>query len=1783
MMLLYSKTLIAVALLVAQSVVVAAQWQYGYQPTCDACGNDDYSYNKHDSGGNSKGKLTSLTLTYLGTNQGGSNNEQGPLGDKWGYTGNVLPPRAVIRVFGKSNNNMGTFTVGFNEQFTVTASKFDSYTYFSFENTGSQVFIHTSCSQILKFGDQFGSLRVSGFTNTNGGNSAQCQPLKDCYENHEQCPQCVMCPANDKDFKPSVVSFAFVGGPAILSNPNQDKASISGSTITGNHATVVCNQVGFQQSLSVGQVGTIQNVQSGGNDLICHVSGSNGGYQSISIHVSCSDPLVVGDRFGALELSGFVLQNKKNYAQTISSSDPHVCPVCKRCCKMADLHAPHSITLPCDGPFQNNQRLQEWVSSAKCYEKDTNRPIKVTNSHAMLNGAETCALSATVTWTCVDDCGNTHHETATFSIVDNVPPQIVVPPKNEVAECNVNEPGAIPQGPFQQWLSIHGGMVAYDDCQSSDPCPTHTGSGTYGAPVGTTGFNSYYQSSTSILNSNSIHGQNYYSVFRSAELNAKSTSAYANNCGYCSTQAQKPCCANGVQYDNPCQAHCNNVYVYANGPCSSGYTTTNTNYITPFQNNVGVTSYLAGFCNCVGGYDPVCSIANGRDFFNSCQAQCSGVFNFVKGACSDYQSVVPYTGGTTTSQCTHCTGIHQACCGANGVEYTSPCHAACHGVTNWHYGACTIYAPTTFCGKDIQYSYSAPVMSGYLPHDSTLTRAVVEFKASDTCGNVVRNTATFQVIDTTPPNIQCLGKQLTYRADSSCAAFASFEQDAMEFLQLWVNKHGCLCAVDCSAVSWTATNVPVAPLVGKVGYVTFTASDAFGNAMSKNLKYDFSAISSEPCKVCGHEMYGQKVKASIQQLTFKFEGTSAQTLFVDEVFPEQQLVHPGATFSISVSGASYKKRDSNGGSSNKLPTNTVFHIGAYSATLHTSCSQPIATGQVINVGPYRLVLVGFRTDVSSSNMCQHSQQHCAYPVICNHAPKPYPTLAPTTMAPTPCEPTPTSVCPPYEDKKKYPVQGVTLRVVPGPAMVTNQQEGKAYVVSGSLGVGPFTVVCTNGVSQGVPLFGEYIWSSSKFKSSSTCTISSINGMSQVVEIHMSCSKALNVGDQFGNLLLTGFRRADVSVAGLGNNCGPYNPPTAPYNPPTYLYYAPTFPYNPPATAYNPPATVYNPPATVYNPPATVYNPSPPCPPAEVIEACGANDKGKSGSSSSKPKLQSLTLQLVSLPGLTQNQGGKGGYSGAIGSQGPYTVSCDGGTTQTLNIGGLYAWNPNAFDSASTCLISSPGGTQVIDIHTSCSQLLVSGDQFGNLVVVGFALTTGFTVTPPNCPTAPPTYTYMPPTIPYTPPTSEYTPPSVPYTPPTSVYTPPTVPFTPPTSVYTPPTVPYTPPTSVYTPPTAPPAARTVLQTLAHESDLEQFSRFLTEYSIAPALAGEGPYTIFAVMDSENVASNFPNLDDQAKTTAQLLYHIVPGRYMPADLTDQLHLNTYNGVVTVVHKPNGVALMDTQGNFKYIIFDAAASNGHVYKIHGALQSSLLYTPPTTPPTYTVPPSLPPSTVVAPPTAQAAQCAQPQACVSNGRLTRLTFQYGAQSGSGYAQAVDHQQLAWGKGFVQHVALDNGALPAEVLVVVQGKDDGVTVDGWRFSLALGDTFTLLGTNNNGFLKAINTIKLNGKSVRLNTNCAAPIGLGDRFGALTVVGYENSYGESCISPQQRVAEASAQDGAASTDGSVSGGFSGTEIGAVVLGCAAAVVLVVGALVVRKTRVPTEQWAQGSTSEVSQ
>ena len=104
--------------------------------------------------------------------------------------------------------------------------------------------------------------------------------------------------------------------------------------------------------------------------------------------------------------------------------------------------------------------------------------------------------------------------------------------------------------------------------------------------------------------------------------------------------------------------------------------------------------------------------------------------------------------------------------------------------------------------------------------------------------------------------------------------------------------------------------------------------------------------------------------------------------------------------------------------------------------------------------------------------------------------------------------------------------------------------------------------------------------------------------------------------------------------------------------------------------------------------------------------------------------------------------------------------------------------------------------------------------------------------------------------------------------------------------------------------------------------------------LVDTLKGDGPFTVFAPTDEAFAALPEGTVEDLLKPenidqlTAILTYHVVPGKVMSGDLTDDMSAATVQGGEIMIDLDNGVMVDDAT----VVTADVEASNGVIHVIN-----------------------------------------------------------------------------------------------------------------------------------------------------------------------------------------------------------------------------------------------------------
>ncbi|MEM7490012.1 MAG: fasciclin domain-containing protein [Pseudomonadota bacterium] len=130
----------------------------------------------------------------------------------------------------------------------------------------------------------------------------------------------------------------------------------------------------------------------------------------------------------------------------------------------------------------------------------------------------------------------------------------------------------------------------------------------------------------------------------------------------------------------------------------------------------------------------------------------------------------------------------------------------------------------------------------------------------------------------------------------------------------------------------------------------------------------------------------------------------------------------------------------------------------------------------------------------------------------------------------------------------------------------------------------------------------------------------------------------------------------------------------------------------------------------------------------------------------------------------------------------------------------------------------------------------------------------------------------------------------------------------------------------------------IVDTAAAAGSFETLLAAAEAAGLVDTLKGEGPFTVFAPTDEafaalpEGTVESLLEPENQEQLTNILLYHVVPGRVMSTDLTDDSEATTaLEGQTLTVDLDDGVSIEDAT----VVTADIEASNGVIHVIDSVI--------------------------------------------------------------------------------------------------------------------------------------------------------------------------------------------------------------------------------------------------------
>ncbi|MEM1235279.1 MAG: fasciclin domain-containing protein [Pseudomonadota bacterium] len=129
----------------------------------------------------------------------------------------------------------------------------------------------------------------------------------------------------------------------------------------------------------------------------------------------------------------------------------------------------------------------------------------------------------------------------------------------------------------------------------------------------------------------------------------------------------------------------------------------------------------------------------------------------------------------------------------------------------------------------------------------------------------------------------------------------------------------------------------------------------------------------------------------------------------------------------------------------------------------------------------------------------------------------------------------------------------------------------------------------------------------------------------------------------------------------------------------------------------------------------------------------------------------------------------------------------------------------------------------------------------------------------------------------------------------------------------------------------------IVDTAAEAGSFETLLAAATAAGLVDTLKGDGPFTVFAPTDDafaalpDGTVETLLKPENQDQLVAILTYHVVPGKVMSTDLSDDMMAATVNGAEIMIDLDNGVMV----NTASVVSADIEASNGVIHVIDSVI--------------------------------------------------------------------------------------------------------------------------------------------------------------------------------------------------------------------------------------------------------
>lgn len=133
------------------------------------------------------------------------------------------------------------------------------------------------------------------------------------------------------------------------------------------------------------------------------------------------------------------------------------------------------------------------------------------------------------------------------------------------------------------------------------------------------------------------------------------------------------------------------------------------------------------------------------------------------------------------------------------------------------------------------------------------------------------------------------------------------------------------------------------------------------------------------------------------------------------------------------------------------------------------------------------------------------------------------------------------------------------------------------------------------------------------------------------------------------------------------------------------------------------------------------------------------------------------------------------------------------------------------------------------------------------------------------------------------------------------------------------------------------AQKDIVDTAVNAGQFETLVAAVTAAELAETLKSEGPFTVFAPTDEafaalpEGTVEMLLKPENKDQLVAVLTYHVVPGKVMSTDLSDDMKAKTVQGSEITIDLDDGVAVNEA----KVVTADIETSNGVIHVIDAVI--------------------------------------------------------------------------------------------------------------------------------------------------------------------------------------------------------------------------------------------------------